>query len=501
MGKLKQLASQTVVYGLSTIVGRILNYFLVPLYTRCFATEEYGVVVDMYTYVSFLMILLTYGMETGFFNFTKTENDPDRVFSTASASLFTTSAVFIILGILFSTQIAEALDYIGHADYVIYIILILGLDAFTSIPFARLRQQNKAMKFAIFKLINIFLQIGLNLFFILWLPKLADSYAFFQSIYNPEIGVGYVFIANLAASFINLLFFVPEYLRLKFKFDFDLLRRMLIYSLPLIISGLAGMINEFFDRLAIKFFYEVPADVADSTSYIRSILGIYGANTKIAVLMTLFIQCFRYAADPFFFSQKGTPGFNPMFSLVNKYLLVFGLFIFLAIMGYIDIIKHFISANYWEALNIVPLLLLGHLFVGLVYLQSFWYKLSNKTHYGIYIFVIGSVITILMDVLFVPVYGYIVCAWANVICYAVMLVITFLWGRKYLPCDYDFKGIALFSAMAAVCYIAMQFTDSLGLILKLSVNTLILCLFVYIVFKTEKLYEPAKKLINKLLKR
>jgi len=501
MGKLKQLASQTVVYGLSSIVGRILNYFLVPLYTHCFATEEYGVVVEMYTYVSFLMILLTYGMETGFFNFSKSESNPDKVFSTASTSLFTTSSIFILVGILFSSQIAEVLEYTGHRDYIIYIILILGLDAFTSIPFARLRQQNKAMKFAIFKLINIFLQIGLNLFFILWLPKLAQRYEIFSTIYNPEIGVGYVFIANLVASFVNLLLFVPEYFRIKFDFDFALLKRMLVYSLPLIISGLAGMINEFFDRIAIEQFYEVPPEVTDPIVYIRSILGIYGANTKIAVLMTLFIQCFRYAADPFFFSQKGTPGFNPMFAQINKYLLVFGLFIFLGIMGYIDIIKHFIHENYWEALNIVPLLLIGHLFVGLVYLQSFWYKLSNKTVYGIYIFLIGSVITIILDVIFVPIFGYIACAWANVICYAVMLLVTFLWGRKYLLCDYDLKGILLYSVLAAVCYIAMQFANYLELIPRLCINSLIIISFALVVFKVEKLAEPTKKLINKLLKR
>ncbi len=501
MGKLKQLANQTVVYGISSIVGRILNYFLVPLYTRCFATEEYGVVVVMYTYVSFLMILLTYGMETGFFNFSKTEKDPDKVFSTASTSLFTTSSLFILAGVFLSSQIADALDFAGHSDYVIYIVLILGLDAFTSIPFARLRQQNKAMKFAIFKLINIFVQIGLNLFFILWLPKLAENSEIFASIYNPEIGVGYVFIANLVASFINLLFFIPEYIRLKFSFDFSLLKRMLLYSLPLIISGLAGMINEFFDRIAIEQFYKVPVEITDSTSYIRSVLGIYGANTKIAVLMTLFIQCFRYAADPFFFSQKGTPGFNPMFAQINKYLLIFGLFIFLGIMGYIDIVKHFISESYWEALDIVPLLLIGHLLVGLVYLQSFWYKLSNKTVYGIYIFLIGSVITIAVDVIFVPIFGYITCAWANVICYAVMLLITFVWGRKYLPCEYDFKGIILFTVLAAVCYICMQFADALSLMPKLAINTLIIISFALIVFKVEKLAEPTKKLINKLLKR
>lgn len=501
MGKLKQLAGQTFIYGMSSIVGRILNYFLVPLYTHCYPSEEYGIVVEMYTYVTFLLIILTYGMETGFFNFSKTESNPDKVFTTSATSLFSTSSLFILFGLLFAPNIAHALDYDNHVDYVSYIIIILGVDAFTSIPFARLRQQNKALKFAIYKLINIFVNIGLNLFFILWLPKLAQNHSFFASIYSEEFGVGYVFLANLIASLLTLVMFVPDFLKVKYSFDSKLLRRMLIYSLPLVVSGLAGMINDFFDRIAIKFFYTVPDGVVDANKFILSEMGVYGANAKIAVLMTLFVQCFRYAADPFFFSQKGSPDFNPLFAKVNKYLMLFGAFIFLGIMGYMDIVRHFIAASYWDGLNVVPLLLIGHLLVGMVYLQSFWYKLDGKTVYGIYIFLIGSVLTIVLDYLFVPKFGYIACAWTNTISSFVMLVITFLWGRKYLPCEYDFRNILIFFVLACASYYLMTLVSDFGFWQKLSINSLIIIVFALIVIKVEKLWQPLKNFANKLLKR
>lgn len=501
MGKLKQLASQTFIYGLSSIVGRILNYLLVPLYTHCFSTAEYGVVVELYAYVTFLIIILTYGMETGFFNFSKTENDQNKVFCTASTALFTSSSLFVIFGILFSDTIAHWIDYDSHVDFIKYFVIILGLDAFTSIPFAWLRQQRKAIKFAVYKLVGIFLQIFLNLFFILWLPNLAQNYEFFSNIYSPDFGVGYVFVSNLVSSVVTLLLFVPDYARMKFSFDKVLLKKMVLYSLPLVVSGLAGQINEFFDRIAIKFFYTIPDEVTNPESFILSELGIYGANAKIAVLMTLFIQCFRYAADPFFFSNKESKDFNQMFANVNKYLWLFGLFIFLGIMGFIDIVKYFIAESYWSGLNVVPLLLIGHLLVGMVYLQSFWYKLNSKTIFGVYIFLIGSVVTVLVNLIFVPKYGYIACAWANAVCYFIMLLVTFLWGRRYLPCKYDFKNMAIYTIVAGLFYFLFTFTQNLPLVAELSVNSLIIIIFGALVFKMENLKEPAKKLVNKLLKR
>ena len=487
MGKLKQLASQTFIYGLSSIVGRLLNYLLVPLYTRVFVPEEYGVITELYTYVTFLMILLTYGMETGYFFFSKTENNSDKVFSTAATSLFTTSSLFVLIGLVLTPWLAEILDYSSHENFISFFVIILGLDAFTSIPFARLRQQNKALKFGVFKLINISINIGLNLFFILYLPKIGK--------YDSDFGVGYVFLSNLIASGVTLLLFLPDFFKVKYSFDFSLLKKMLIYSMPLVISGLAGMINEFFDRVSIKFFYTIPDTVTNANDYILSELGIYGANAKIAVLMTLFIQCFRYAADPFFFSNKGSKDFNALFANVNKYLWLFGLFIFLGIMFYLDIIKHFIRDTYWDGLKVVPYLLIGHLLVGMVYLQSFWYKLSKKTVYGIYIFLIGSVVTICLNYVFVPKFGYIACAVANVVCYIIMLIITFLWGRKYLPCKYDFKNIILYTVLAAGFYFLSLYLENL------LVNTILLLIFAVVVLLRENLYSLIKARIKTLLKK
>ncbi len=501
MGKLKQLAGQTFIYGMSSIVGRILNYFLVPLYTHCFPSSEYGIVVEMFTYIAFLRIILTYGMETGYFNFSKSENNPDLVFTTSSTSLFTTSSLFMLLGLLFAPDIAHVLDYDHHVNFVVFVVLILGTDVLTALPYARLRQQNKAIKFAVFKLIGIFVNIFLNLFFILWLPNLAQSYDIFSSIYSKDFGVGYIFIANLSANLVEMILFVPEYLKVKFRFDGNLLSRMLIYSLPLVVSGLAGMINDFFDRIAIKFFYTVPDGMADGNTFILSEMGIYGANAKIAVLMTLFIQCFRYAADPFFFSQKGNADFNPLFAKVNKYLILFGAFIFLGIMGFMDIVKYFIAESYWSGLKVVPLLLIGHLLVGMVYLQSFWYKLSAKTIYGVYIFLIGSVLTIVLDYILVPRYGYIACAFTNMVSSFVMLVVTYFWGKNYLPCDYDFRNILIFVVLSGACYFMMTFTDNLSLVPKLAINSLIIIMFAGIVIKVENLAQPLKNLANKLLKR
>lgn len=501
MGKIKQLANQTVIYGLSSIIGRLLNYFLVPLYTHVFSPSEYGIVTEMYTYVTFLMILLTYGMETGFFRFSKIEPSSDKVYSTALGSLLCSSALFVALGLFFSQNIANALNYENNSSYVSMFVIILGVDAFVSIPFARLRQQNKAVKFAVYKLINIFVNIFLNLFFILWLPSLAEKFYVFSTIYNPDFGVGYVFLSNLIASLLTLLMFLPDFVKIKFQFDSKLLKTMLLYSLPLVVSGLAGMINEFFDRISIKFFYSVPEHVENANTFIMSELGIYGANTKIAVLMTLFVQCFRYAADPFFFSQVDSKDFNKIFADVNKYLVAFGMFIFLSIMAYIDIVKYFIASSYWEGLKVVPLLLLGHWLVGMIYLQSFWYKIKNLTKYGIVIFLIGSVITILLNYILVPKFGYIACAFANLFCYLVMFFITFLWGRKYLPCKYDYRKIIFYIVFAFALYFCTFLTSPLQLNIKLALNTLLVLFYCAAVFKLEGGKQIFNALKSKLLKK
>lgn len=487
MNKIKQLAGQTAVYGLSSIVGRLLNYLLVPLYTRVFVDSEYGVVTELFAYVVFLNILLTYGMETGFFRFVQKEKKKDNVFSTILTSIFTTSTIFIVLFLVFSQNIADILNYSNHPEYIQWFVIIIGVDAFTAIPFARLRQQNKALKFAVFKLINIGVNIGLNLLFIIIIPWFLNNNpeSNLSNYYNHDIGVGYIFISNLIASIVTLLMFIPDLFKLNYSFDYKLLKRILIYSLPLVITGLAGMINEFFDRILLKFWLTVPMGVVDAKEYVLGELGIYGANAKIAVLMTLFVQTFRYAADPFFFSTEKDKNALETYANVMKYFIILGLFIFLGIVLYLDIVKHFIDESYFEGLKVVPLLLLGHFLVGIIYNLSFWYKLKNLTRYGAYIFIIGSVVTIVINFILIPRIGYMGCAWANFICYAIMLLISYFWGRKHLKVPYNLKRIFLYSAIAVSVYIGSQLTEQFNQIIELSINTLILGIFSLIIYKLE----------------
>ncbi|MBP8994525.1 MAG: oligosaccharide flippase family protein, partial [Bacteroidales bacterium] len=375
--QLKKLAGQTVIYGFSSVLGRLLNYLLVPLYTRLFLPEVYGIVTELYAYVTFLLILLTYGMETGLFRFGNDKQNFNKVYSSILFSLTVTSSVFIIIVLVFLEPIASAMQYSEHPEYILWMALIVALDAFTSIPFARLRLENKAWKFAIIKLINICTNIGFNLFFLIYCPKLLNSNpdSFILNIYSPNIGVGYVFISNLLANIITLIILLPEIFNVKIKVDFKLLKTILKYSLPLLVAGFAGMINETLDRVMLKHL--VPEELNPMAQ-----LGIYGANYKLAVLMTLFIQMFRYAAEPFFFQNKNESNARQLYAKATKYFIIFGLMIFLGVMFYIDIIKYFISPNYHEGLKVVPLLLIANLFLGIFFNFSIWYKLNDMTKYG-----------------------------------------------------------------------------------------------------------------------
>ncbi len=498
MNPLKKLAGQTVVYGLSSIVGRLLNFLLVPLYTHVFMPAEYGVVTELFAYVVFLQVILTYGMETGFFRFSQKEYSKDLVYTTSLTSLFSTSIVFLIAVIIFSQDIATYLGYSNNVNYILWFALIISLDAVTAIPFARLRQQNKAMKFATFKLINIALNIGLNLFFLLICKD--SKIDFLNRLYISEIGVGYIFISNLVASAATLLMFVPELLKIRIKFDIKLLKLMLIYSLPLLISGLAGTINEALDRVVLKFWLTIPENTADPHNYIMYQIGIYGANSKIAVLMTLFVQTFRYAADPFYFAQAKETNYQKTFADIMKYFILLGLLIFLGVMLYIDIVKYFISPKYFEGLAVVAPLLLGHLFVGVVYNLSFWYKLKDMTRLGIIIFVIGSLITIIMNYILIPKIGYLGSAWANVGCYSVMMIITYLWGQKHLPINYDLKRIFAYFVFAIMIYISSIYLKTDNKILNFGINTALFISFVSVAAYFEKinvLIVAIRKIITK----
>lgn len=452
---IKKLASQTAIYGLSSIVGRLLNYLLVPLYTRLFLPNQYGIVTELYAYTVFLLVLLTYGTETAFFRFAK-DKLQNKVFSTILIALFTSSTVFIAVVFLFINPIADFLQYAQHQHYIKWFAVIVAVDAFVSIPFANLRLHDKAVKFVTFKLLNIGLNIGLNLFFLLYCPSAfkANPNAWFSFFYNPNFGIEYIFISNLIASLFTLLIFLPDLLRVKWQFNAALLRQILRYSAPLMLAGLAGMVNESLDRILLKHFLLVPEHVLNAGEYVMAQIGIYGANYKLAILMTLFIQTFRYAVEPFFFKQAQYADAKQKYALVMNYFVVFGLLIFLGITLFIDIVKFFIDVTYHQGLQIVPILLVANLFLGVIFNLSVWYKLTNRTLYGAALALFGAAVTIAFNLMLIPKMGYIGSAWATLICYSGMMVVSYFLGQRFYKINYAVLKLSAYFAFALFLFFA-----------------------------------------------
>ncbi len=489
---IKRLFGQTAIYGVPSIVGRLLNYLLVPLYTRAFAPDQYGVVTEFYAYAVLLQILLTYGMETGFFRFSEKNYKSDTVFSTAFTSLMTTSSLFVFLTFIYARNLAPLLGYSDHPEYVKYLALILGLDAVFAIFFARLRQQNKAWKFAFYKILNISINIGFNLFFILLCPYLYkhNPHNPLCIIYNPSIGIGYIFISNLIASAATFLLFLPSLVKLKYKFDYRLWLSLLLYSLPLLVTGLTGAINEVADRIMLRFLTVVPPGVPNPQDYVMYQIGIYGANIKIAVIMLLFVQAFRYAAEPFFFSYAKEKDATQVFADAMKFYIILALFIFLFVELYLDYLKYFIKHTYFEGLKVVLPMLISRMLVGVFFLLSFWYKLTDRTHYGMLIFFIGSIITLGMNYILIPRIGYMGCAYTSMTTYFVMVLISYFWGRRYLPVKYDFVSIGFYVVLTAALFLIFRFLHEHYLrtaLWRITAATVLISVYVAIVLKRENL--------------
>jgi O-antigen/teichoic acid export membrane protein len=482
LSQLKKLAGQTAIYGLSSIIGRLLNYLLVPLYTRFFIPEEYGVVTEMYAYVSFLIIILTYGTETAFFRFSNTEENKSKVYSTILTSILVSSAVFLVLTTFLSSYISEALGYADNTNFIVWILLIIALDAISSIPFARLRFENKALKFASLRLVNIFTNIFFNLLFIVFAPEIVskpDHFLFplMDAIYNPEIGVGYIFLANLIANFITLLFLLP-YFKISFSFDYALWKRIMSYSFPLVIAGLAGMTNETADRILIK--YLLPPDIALHE------LGIYGACYKISILMTIFIQAFRFAAEPFFFSQAANKNQAFVYSKVMNYFVIACSFIFLGVMVFIDIVALFVGEAYREGIKIVPVLLIANLFLGMFFNLSIWYKLSGKTRYGAALTITGAVITLLFNFLLIPLMGYMGAALTTLICYFIMMLLSYYWGQKHFPVPYNIKKISFYILFSILLFFVAKLFQGTEKALAFILGSALLLIYLLSVFLIER---------------
>ena len=488
---IKKLANQTVYYGMSSIVGRILNFFLVPLYVRVFTEGDYGIYTNLYAYFTFLNIIYTYGMETTYFRFVNQEGNSRRVFSTTTASLFVSTVIFSIFMFLGRHTLSSAMGYAGHPEYIIWILAILALDTLAVSSFSVLRYRERPIKFAFIKIFNIVVNVVFNIFFLVICPYLLKHHhsdqlnVFIHRIYSPEIGIGYIFISNIIASALTLLMLYKELAEFNFEIDLKLLGRMIKYSAPLIVVGFAGMINDNLDRTIL--IHLLPY----STGQNDVLLGIYGANAKLSVFMVLVIQAFRYAAEPFFFLQSKQSDAKSTYADVMKYFIIMGLMIFLFVNLYIDVFKYFVGragSRYHEGLGLVPILLVANLFLGIYYNLSIWYKLKDKTSLGAYISLIGAFVTIAVNFIFIPKYGYFVSAWAKLACYLTMVVFSYIMGQRVYRIDYKIKRLSLYFITASVIYflyITLRkyfFIPLHATLTNLSVATLLFAAFILFCF-------------------
>ncbi len=478
MSDIKKLVGQTAVYGIPTIIGRFLNYLLVPVYTYALAPESYGIVSELYAYVSFLMILLTYGMETAFFRFSQEKNSENKVYNTAMLSLFCTTGIFLVVTLFNLDGISALMSYSSHKNYIVYFLIIVSLDALRAIPYAKLRQENKAARFAFIKSMDIFSNIGFNLLF------------FF--VIKPKDLVMCIFLSNMFASAISALLLLPQYFQFRFDFDFKLLKRMLLYGLPVMIGGFAGMVNETFDRIALRHLSSCPQETADCNNWIMGQIGIYGACYKLSIIMSLFIQAFKFAAEPFFFSRMNRSDAKQTYATVLNVYTLSLLTVFLGVVAYMDILQYFVGKQYRIGLNIVPILLMANLCLGVYYNLSIWYKVSDKTIYGAYISIIGAIITLLMNCLLVPKFGYIGAAWTTLLCYVSIMLLCYFIGQKYYPVNYPIKRLMLYTFFALLLFGLMQLIGAnIGITMRLIVKTLLLLIFIITAYRFD---------IRKLLK-
>lgn len=481
--ELKKLASQTVIYGLSSMVGRFLNFLLVPLYTLQFLPQEYGVVTVLYAYVGFFAVLLSFGMETAFFNFTRKDISTEKVYTTGFYALLTTALLFTAIGLLLAQPIANSIGYPNHPEYIRYFVLILACDTLSILPFALLRKQNKAIKFAAVKMLWIAINVGLNLYFVYY------GYQQFAAgktilLFNPFVGVGYIFIANLIASALTLLFLLPEFKFARSKPDLALLKQMLAYAWPLILVGFAGMINELLDRIILK--YLLPPATADFD------IGIYGAFYKISIVVTLFVQAFRFAGEPFFFEKSKDQDATATYAKVMNYFVAICGLVFLSTMLFIHqiapiIIRQKAYFTHEHALTIVPILLMANVCLGIYYNLSIWYKLSEKTLLGSTVAIGGAVATIILNIILVPIIGILGSAITTLVAYGAMALAAYFMGQKHYPVPYQLSHIFTYLAAAVLFWYSHDyFLSHAASWLKILTAIILIGIYTGIVFFMER---------------
>ena len=484
MSGIRSLARETAVYGLSSIVGRFLNWCLVPLYVYLFPAEEYGVVSYLYSFTAVALVVLNYGMETGFFRFANKDPEPEKVYTTALWSVGVTSLVFIALLTMLLGPVADAMLLPGDGLYVWLLGVTVAVDAFSNIPFAYLRYRKKAFTFAGIKLLNVFLTIALNLFFLLACPEIAERWPglvgwFYDAAGGRAFGIGWIFVANLISTLVVLVCLLPQLVGRRWRFDGALLRSMLRYSWPLLVLGVAGILSQNMGQMIIPYLFKGEEEAA------RSMVGIYGANIKIAIVMVMFTQAFRYAYEPFIFSKAKEAGDDRRTAYCDamKYFIIFGVLIYLGVMSYLPILKYFISPGYWEGLGVVPVMMLAELCFGVFFNLSLWYKLTDRTQWGMYFSLFCFALMLVLNVWLVRAIGipdgYMGSAWAALVSYFAVMVLSYFVGRHYYPLPYELGRIGAYVALGAALYggICLAWWDDMPW-LGFAVRTVLLLVYV-----------------------
>ncbi|MGK0285271.1 MAG: O-antigen/teichoic acid export membrane protein [Salibacteraceae bacterium] len=486
MSKLKKLAGQTAIYGLPSILGRFLNYLLFPLYTAMFAPEQYGIVNEIYALVAFVAVVLPWGMETAYFRFSsKKDYSLEEVFKTSLFFVALTSALFIGSVLFFTQDIANGMLYPNNPEFVIWMGLAIGFDALSVIPLAQLRQQEKAKRFAAVNFSSIGINILINLFFILYCMNVHENGGNYitDAVFNPAIGVGYIFIANMVQSLVKFVLVSNTYKSFTLRVNGELLKQLFFYASPLVLAGFAGIINETLDRRLIRVILEPTIGTEAALTQV----GIYGGVYKLAVLITLFTQAFRYAAEPFFFAQEKEGDGRKVYADVMKWYTVIVTMMFLGVMLYLDIIKLLIRREaYWVGLTIVPILLFANIFLGWIYNLSVWYKLTQKTIYGALLAVIGAVITVSLNIYLIPTMGYTGAAWTTFTSYAVMAVVSYFLGQRFFPIPYEITKIVSYCAVSFLLWYGSTLMNWDSEIFKYGFNTFLMLVFLAFIYVLER---------------
>ena len=443
MSVLKTVYKQTFIYGLATVVPRMLSFLLVRLHTDKSVLEnvaDYGDVSIIFAYFVLFNVILAYGMETAFFRFFNKEPSKAKVLSTATISIIASSIGFLGLGLLFQQQIAD-LTHI-HVNYITLVVWTLFLDALVIIPFAYLRAQGKPIKYTAVKLTNVVVNLALNIFLLVYLKALSADNSIWDSIYIANFEVSYIFIANLVASAVTLLILLPFYFKINYKIDTVLWKKMLRYALPVLVSGVAFSVNETFDRVLLERL--LPESIAKTS------VGMYSACYKLALFMMLFATAYRLGIEPFFFSQSKTKDATKNYAKILEFFVICGALILLIVVVFVDVLKLILIPNeaYWEAMKVVPILLLAYLFLGIYHNLSVWYKITDRTKFGAYISVIGAGITLLVNLMFITSFNYMASAMATLAAYFSMMLLSYYFGRKHYPIPYNIKKIGLYLALS-----------------------------------------------------